>query len=155
MPFQIAGGNGGTYTAHVNSDGKLEVAAITREEDAQATLEGDSYNVNTGIIDLTDAVDTPVLYLKNNETRGLHVKAIAVGIEYDTSGSTAEIEKVTIIRNPTTGTIITSTPTNVDIKVNRNFGSTNILTADAYKGATGHTMTNGDDYLLLFQNSAQ
>ncbi len=52
------------------------------------------------------------------------------------------------IRNPNAGTTI-SNANAVDINSNRNYGSSNTLTVDAYKGATGETMTGGNDHIIV------
>lgn len=139
---------------HVDEDQRAHVNAVTQGEDSDANAHGKAYNINTGSITLTDAVDTPVMYVKNNDTDDLIVHAIAVGMSASTGGTGNQQPIVTIVRNPTTGTIITSSPTDVDIKGNRNYGSS--LTASnivAYKGATGDTMTDGDDHIIMFQGA--
>jgi hypothetical protein len=151
MPDMIRDGAGQGYLAKVNGNQRLYTNAITVSEDQQATKLGNSFNINSGIITLTDAADTPVLYVKNNEEQALHITAIAVGLGPSTGGS-GGIPKVTVIRQPTAGTIVDNA-TAVDINSNRNFGSSNSLTVDAYKGATGNTMTDGTDHLILFQTA--
>ena len=37
----------------------------------------------------------------------------------------------------------------MDINSNRNYGSSKTLTVDAYKGATGNTMTGGNDHIIV------
>lgn len=139
------------FTNKIDAAFRAHVWSTSIDEALAANDAGDAYNINTGIITLTDAAETPILYVKNNETQALHVRAIAVGIEVGASASTTILPVIKIIRNPKTGTIITSTPTNVDINSNRNYGSANTITIDAYKGATGDTMTDGDDHIIFFQ----
>jgi hypothetical protein len=153
MGRTVQDGTGRGYHAKVDANFRLHTQAVTDTAEQAANREGDAYNINTGVITLTNATETPVLYVKNNEVRDLHIRAIAVGVGPTTGGS-GGIPKITVIRNPTAGTIITSTPTDVDINTNRNFGSSNTLTVDAYKGATGDTMTDGDDHLILFQTNS-
>lgn len=150
MPDQILDGSGKNYRAKVNANQRLYVNSITTEENFAATQKGDSYNINTGIIDLSDAAETPLIYVKNNEDQPLHIRTIIIGAWTSTGGSgTDGVPKAVFIKNPTTGTIISSTPTDVDINSNRNYGSPKTLTADAYKGATGDTMTDGVDHIIL------
>ena len=151
MPDIIRDGSGSGVSAKVDNDLRLHTRSVTETEEVHVNEEGDAYNVNTGIITLTNDDETPVLYLKNNETKDLIISAIAVGFG-STNGTANNPATVTVVRNPTVGTIITSTPTDVDINSNRNYGSPNVLVADAYKGATGDTMTDGADHLVLFQN---
>jgi hypothetical protein len=147
----IEDGTGKGYRSKVDKFNRVhtDTVQVTRNQDA--VIKGLAFNINTGQITLTDAADTPVLYVKNNEDFDLFISHIAIGIG-ESDGTAALEYPVTVVRNPTLGTIITSTPTNVDINRNRNFGSNRTLTVDAYKGATGDTMTNGDDLALLFAN---
>lgn len=149
MADVILDGAGKQYRMKVSSEQRAYVDSVQRGKDAQANRIGDAYNLNTGIITLTNATETPVMYVKNNEEKDLVIEAIAVGLGDSTGGDNA-IQQITIIRNPTTGTII-DTPVNIDINSNRNYGSKNTLTADAYKGATNKTMTNGENHILFYQ----
>ena len=139
------------YSGKVDGNNRFHTRSVTSQENQSATKSGRSFNVNTGEITLTDANETPVLYLKNNEDEDLIITAIAGGLGPTTGGS-GGIPKIIIEKNPTAGTIV-SGATAVDIKSNRNFTSPKELTADAYKGATGLTMTGGSDHLLIYQTS--
>lgn len=149
---QIEDGTGTGQRAKVDANNRLFTNSVVASENEFANSNGNAYNINTGIITLTNAVETPVLYVKNNEDEPLHVSAIAIGMFPSADGVSTETPYSTVIRNPTAGTIITSSPTDVDINSNRNYGSQNTLTVDAYKGATGDTMTDGDDH-IIFQQS--
>lgn len=151
MAEQLLDGSGSGNRAKINANQRLYTQTVSISEDYQATKKGRSYNINTGVITLTDSVDTPVMYVKNNENEDLHITAIAVGLGPSTGGS-GGIPKITVLRNPTAGTIVDNA-TAVDINSNRNYGSSQTLDADAYKGATGNTMTDGTDHLILFQTS--
>ena len=151
----IRDGAGQGSLAKVNENQRLYTRSITQDEEVLANENGDAYNINTGIVTLTDSVDTPVLYIKNNENQSLVITAVVVGVGPSTNGTTTtDMTTATFIRNPTTGTIITSTPTDVPIKGNRNYGSAKTLTVDAYVGATGDTMTGGDDHIFIFLSTS-
>lgn len=137
--------------AKVGATNRLYTASISESFEEYANKQGDAYNINTGTITLTSAADTPILYIKNNEDKDLIVVAIAVGAGPSTGAATDANAAITVVRNPTAGTTI-SNANAVDINQNRNFGSSKALTADAYKGATGETMTDGDDALLLYMS---
>ena len=62
MPNTIKDGAGAGYVAKVNANNRLYTNAITTNETEQANKVGNAYNINSGFITLTDAVDTPVLY---------------------------------------------------------------------------------------------
>jgi len=149
MRIQDATGQG--PGAKVGATNRLYTFAIAENFEEFSNKEGDAYNINTGTITLTDAVDTPILYLKNNEDKDLIVTALAIGAGPSTGAATDANAVITVVRNPTAGTIV-SGATAVDMNQNRNFGSSKTLTADAYKGATGNTMTDGDDIIQLYQS---
>lgn len=147
-----SGDSGNTATVF---DNRLNCHTVEETEEISAIESGNAYNLNTGTITLTGT--TGMIYLKSNETLDIIIKAIAVGIGTPSGGNavfTGEIP-ITVIRNPTTGTLIESTPTNIVINQNRNFGSNNVLDATVYgAGATGDTITNGDDILLLYMSGS-
>ncbi len=143
-------GAGQGYKQKVNGNFRAYTNAVVTSEDEQATKKGRSYNLNTGIIDLTSAADTPVMYFKNNEDDAFHITALAIGLGPSTGG-TGGIPKITIVRNPTAGTTI-SNANDVDVNSNRNFGSSETLASSlVYKGATGETMTDGTDHIIFYQ----
>jgi len=147
MAQQIKDGAGTAVLAAVNSEQQLLTRSTTVGSEIFFNEKGDAYNLNTGVINLTNATETPVFYLKNNEENDMIISGVVIGI-WASDGDGLDMLS-TFIRNPTTGTIISSTPTNVDINSNRNYGSSNTLKADVYKGATGDTMTDGDDHVLV------
>ena len=62
---------------------------------------------------------------------------------------------MTILRNPTAGTIV-SNAVAAPVEINKNFGSSLSLTVDAYKGADGYTFTDGDvAYRSLLSSAAR
>lgn len=146
---KIKDGSGTGTEAKVDKNQRLRVGSVQVSEAHKANENGDAYNINTGPINLSDAADTPIIYFKNNESRDYDLELVVIGLGAS-DGTAGEEIVITFIRNPTVGTIITSTPTNVDINSNRNYGSSNTLNADVFKGATGDTMTDGADHILVF-----
>jgi hypothetical protein len=146
MSTIIQDGAGTGNVARVRSN-KLFTHAVSEPEPAHSTESGDAYNINTGDIGLTSSTASSIMYIKNNETRELIIEAIAVGI--GSAGTTTDVSKVTIIRNPTS----VSYSTAVDMNQNRNFGSSKTLTADVYKGAEGATTTGGDSIIQFYMGA--
>jgi len=145
----IKDGQGKGYGMGVNSEHRALVHSVTETESEHATEFGKGYNINTGNITLSAA--TGCLYFKNNETEDFVLDAIAVGMG---SGTLSDSAEITVILNPTTGTLI-STATAVDMNGNKNGGSANTLSASlAYKGASGATITDGAQFALLYQTAA-
>jgi hypothetical protein len=84
MAETIQDGTGKGYTAKVDSENRLEVTSVSTQAEESASSKGFSYNINTGIITLTNATKTPVLYIKNNEVVGIKEREIKniIGILY-------------------------------------------------------------------------
>jgi len=122
-------GSGG-YGAEVDANNDLHTFSITESREQAATLKGDSYNVNSGFVTFTVGSEEGILYLKNNETRNLHVSSIICILGTSTGGTNC---KIRVYKNPTTGELI-SDATAADINSNRDFDSGKTLDATAYKG---------------------
>ena len=137
----IQDGTGKSYAAKVDIDGRLHVDSIGTDRESYSSQSGTSFNLNTGRITLTNAATVnAVMYVKNNEDFPL----VLTNLFYPTGASTGGSGNifVSLIRNPTAGTIV-SGATAGDINVNRNFGSSRALNVTFYKGATGTTFTDG------------
>jgi hypothetical protein len=144
-------GYDGQYGLRVDSNGRGHTQTVTETEATHATEVGDGYNINTGTIGLTSTTASGVLYFKNNETKDVIIDAIAIGI--GSAGTTTDSAEIKLIKNPTTGTLISS-PTNVDMNQNRNHSSSNTLADSlAYKGAEGNTVTDGTEEALFYQSA--
>ena len=149
----ITDGTGRGYQGEVDSTNKFATRSVDQSFEAEASKNGDSYNINTGILTLTSANKSAVIYLKNNESRDLIITNLFYLIGNSTGGSGDVL--ITVLRNPTTGTIIDNA-TDVEMNVNRNFGSPKTLASNAYKGAEGYTFTNGTKVIeSIFNQSAQ
>lgn len=134
-------GTGRGYQVKIDSDNRMHTSAVTRQEVERSIYEGDGYNLNTGLVNITDAnSDNAVWYLKNNDDEDIIVHEILIILGTTTGGTGDGTLKV--FRNPTGGTII-SNALPVEALVNRNFSSSNIIEVETYKGATGHTLTGG------------
>ena len=55
MGFEITDGGGKGYSAEVDSENRLRVFSIAEPEVFNASSLGNSYNFNTGVINLTSA----------------------------------------------------------------------------------------------------
>lgn len=148
----INDGTGTGNQAEVDGANRLRTRSVSISEQEHHTALGTSYNINTGELTLTSASESAVLYFKNNELTDYIVTAIAVGLGPSTGGASTDIPLIKVTRNPTGGTVVNDA-TAVDINSNRNFGSNNSLTVDAYKGGEGKTLTGDTDHLLFYQTS--
>jgi len=134
-------GTGKGFSAEVDSDNRLHTNSITRVEVNQSIFLGNGYNINTGLVDITNSgVDNAVWYLKNDGEDDVVVQEILIILGTSTGGSGDGTLKV--LRNPTGGTIVSGALA-VEANVNRDFSSSNLLDVTTYKGATGATLTGG------------
>lgn len=151
---QIQDGTGTGNAAKVDSKNRLHTATVNTAKEENASANGLAYNLNTGLITLTNAsTKNAVMYIKNNEDFAL----VIVQLIYQTGASTGGSGNmfVDVVRNPTAGTIV-SGATNVEISANRNFGSSRTIAATAYKGATGLTFTDGTKFFeTILSTTAQ
>ena len=158
MSVTIKDGSGGNV-AQVNSKKQLSVISVSETSTQNAAREGYAYNINTGLITLTSSTASGVIYFKNDEApingeSDLVIDSIAVGI--GNTGTLASLSEIRVIANPTGGTLI-SAATPVDMKANRNFGSSNSLgtTTYSYKGVEGSTVTGGNQIALFYGGSGR
>ena len=146
MGMLIEDGTGKGYKVKVDSANRMANTTISSGASQAATEREDSFNLNSGLVTLTDATEQGILYLKNNETRDLHVSAVVAILGPSTNGVTTDTTRVRIYKNPTTGTLI-SEANAADTNSNRHFGSSATLTADVYKGDATATVTNGSVHI--------
>ena len=142
MAQGIKNGSNGNV-ARVNSNLQVNTFSIGRSVSEQSTQEEGSYNINSGLITLTTAGESGILYYKHNESQSFDITSIVVIMGPSTGGSASDTTHVRIYKNPTTGTLISGAAA-VDINSNRNFSSSESLADSlAFKGATGNTITDG------------
>jgi hypothetical protein len=138
----IESGAGVRNVAKVDADLRLWTRATTESSEIIHTKLGHAYNINTGDITVTNATKLTVLYLKNTGVKDIIITAIIYLTGNSTNGTAATDFLYTAILNPTAGDIITNA-NDVDTNTNRRAGSSNTLTANAYKGAVGETAVSG------------
>ena len=150
--YFIKDGGGKNGLVKVSSDQRLETEAVTYSRSVASVEEGDAYNINTGTINLTSANKSAVLYIKNNEDQPLILTVLFYIIGNSTGGSGDTT--ITVLRNPTAGTIVDNATAAEMPGINRNFGSNKTLSATIYKGAEGYTFTDGTKAIETLLNQS-
>ena len=145
MEVAIKNGSNGDV-ALVDKNRRLHTETIIQEQSDHACDTGieQKYNVNTGDITINNATKLTTLYMKNTGADDLVITALIYNLGNSASGSGDA--KIDVIRNPTTGDIIDNTNNvlaGAGEEANQNFGSSNTLTGNFYKGAVGETAVNG------------
>jgi hypothetical protein len=143
----INDGTGKGNSAKVDGNNRMHTQAVSASEGVDATDLGRGYNINTGYLAIT--ADATLLYIKNNDAGGrdLVVEAVALGTDGAGTAGTSR-PYLTMVRNPTGGDLITDA-TAVSMNQNRNFSSSDTLTADIYSGKVAGTVTGGSDIAIL------
>ncbi len=146
MAQGIKNGSNGNV-AMVNSNKQLNTFGVNRTVSEQSTQDERSYNINTGLITLTTAGESGILYYKHNEVDSFDISTILIILGPSTGGSAADTTHVRIYKNPTAGTLVSGASA-VDINSNRNFSSSEtLINSLAYKGTTGSTITDGSSHI--------
>lgn len=135
----IKDGQGNGVEAGVTSNYRLKTISVTLPVQDAANRNGKSFHLNTGLITLTNALQTSVFYVRNNEESDLILDSVVYGLGTTTNGSGDA--RIIVIYNPTAGDIITNA--NPGFQSASNLGSTETLDADIYIGASGETKVTG------------
>lgn len=148
----IDDGTGSGKKAKVDDENRLHTSSVGETELEFEALIGNAYNVNTGLVTLTNAgVNNGVVYYKNTGDADMIIAEILIILGTSTGGTGDGT--ITVYRNPTTGTLISGAVA-VESNVNRSFKSFNALEIDAYKGATSTTVTNGEVFGTTVRSGA-
>jgi hypothetical protein len=140
MEISIKGGANGNVT-NVGNNKRIWTETVNYPSSFESSYIGNAFNINTDTITLTTANKSAVCYVKNTGDLPLVISSLFYILGASTGGS-GDL-RADVLRNPTAGTIVTNA-VDVGILENRNFGSSNTFSGDAYKGAEGNTFTNGN-----------
>jgi hypothetical protein len=147
----IKGGNNG-HEMDVDGYKRAYTFSVIRDEAKQASHDGEAVNINTGLVSIS--AETALCWVKNNDARKdidgqpleFHVVKIIV---YMGAGTFNADPILTVIRNPTAGTMITANVA-TDMKSNNNAGSNNTFDdLTCLQGASGETFTDGSNHAIL------
>lgn len=143
----ITGGTGQNYSAGVSSDNRLLVQADSHDAILTAAVSGRAFRFCTGLIALTSALPSAVMFLKNLEPQDLVISELVVRMNQSTGGANG-VGLWEVLRNPSAGTIVNAAVP-LATRLNTNFGNTAGFLADAFKGAEAATFTDGAVYATV------
>ena len=141
MPFIIEDGLGSGKKAGVNNVNEQRTFAIVLPIEDRATIEEERYNINTGNVTLNSTGESAMLWVENLGDDPLIITGLVYNLGDSTGGSGTA--KVDVYRNPTSGTIV-STSSVVSAAKNMNFGSGKTLNGKFLAGAQSLTQTGGE-----------
>ena len=151
MANEILDGTGAEYQARVDDRNRLWTDSVSRTQLEYAILRGRGYNISTGSMTLTTDSASAVGYFKYTGNFSIVIKEILVILGDSTGGSGVGL--ITLLKNPTAGTIVTNAVP-VSAASNRDFSSSVVLPAVAYKGAEGDTFTDGETFAITSRNTS-
>jgi len=103
MPDTIRDGQGRGFLAGVNKDNQLVTRTTSLDQRGKSAIDGNYYEGTTGLITLTDANETAMLYVKNDETDSnsfFMIDKIFVDVWASTGGAGGNLT-IKYYRNPT------------------------------------------------------
>ncbi len=142
-------------TLKVDTNFRAHVSSVSDDTKDRAAEFGDKYNINTGDITLTDASETSLIFVKNNEDFDLVITQLTYNLGASTGGSGDVI--INVIRSPTAGSIVSdaiAVEVGTGVSANLNFGSNKTLAIDAFKGDTADTVFTDGVTCILTRSAA-
>lgn len=156
MAQQLEDGTGSGQRVKVDDTNRLHVHSVGETVTQNASIQGDSYNINTGNISLTSSSKSTCLYFKNVSAEPVHIETVGYLLG-NSIGGTGDL-LLGVEKGNTGGSIVTSEDA-VSIFENKNTTSSNSLNGVktlAYKGDEGYTCTGGTPlYSTLLSGSAK
>lgn len=132
--MQLEDGFGSGMRLQITADGMAAVQAVTIDSIHAASHNGTAFSVLREATSYTSAAgQSGVIYIKNTGTQDVHIDSLFFSL--------TAAARVKVIRNPTTGTLVTAGT--VFSPVNLNFSSGNTFAGDCLLGTSGQTVTNG------------
>lgn len=150
MEVTLKDATGTGKTGRIDNNNRQAALADSRSIFQFAAQLGDTFNFNTGSIELTSGDESAVAFLQNSSADIIVIPAIGFLLGNSTGGLDTEDLNLKVIRNPKAGTIITNAVA-IDVFQNKNAGSNNTFTITEmprFKGVEADTFTDGDDWFL-------
>jgi hypothetical protein len=136
----IKDGTGSGDTLKITAKNRAVVEAIITSKEEERSSDGDGYILSSGLINLTSACESALLFILNNECVDLVVDRMVILTGDSTCGADTE-GGFNIVVNPTAGTLVDCG--SCGTQRNTNFGSTDTLCIVFKQGAEARTLTDG------------
>jgi len=136
MSELVIKGGGSGNTAAVDNLNRLNTFSVTQAQQVHSSTTGNAFFISTGIINLTTANKSEVVFIANDDTVGWVVDEIASTFGASTGGAGDFASTATI--GPSTITSSSAIPA-----VNLNLGSPKTLSGRFLAGSEGSTPTGG------------
>jgi hypothetical protein len=168
MTLPIIDGTGKGFLTRVDEQNRLRTYSITEASYDHAASKGLSFNINTEFIAITSSLETPILYLKNNNTADASLVNFFIGTGL-AAGTQTEHGLIRAYFNPvgvSGGTAVQSTNRDAssaqvfDFTILKHTGSSpilatyNTITPVLYQTQPPATRVFGQVYLVLPQSKS-
>ena len=134
----IKDGKGRGYLAGVNKDNQLVTRSTSVVQHTKSAVDGNYYEIYSGLVTLTDAVETGIIYFQNGMSNDIIVDKVFLDVWASTNGVGGG--KIKYYKNPTYTGGSTITP------VNTNFARNDSLLGTYLKSLT--TLTGGTTWWI-------
>jgi hypothetical protein len=145
-------GTGKGNSAKVDGNNRLHTATVSRTEENNAIVRGDFFITSSGVITVTDDAETPLWYIKNNDSRNLYLGLYIISAGESTSGTGFAKTKTYAVPDPTS-TIITEAK--AGLAGNANLSSAVQFNGVVYRGETGDTVVGGANFNTIHHPAGQ
>lgn len=139
--MELEGGNNPGNRVYVSDNGEAKTFSVSVTDQSNQSVKGKAFNLNSGLITLTDAVETPIFFLRNDtEIEPLIVPKVFYTI-FPSTGGTGKV-KINLYKQITGGTILDATDL---VLQNFNASDSSVLAGSTTSkiGATGVTFSGG------------
>lgn len=137
--MKILDATGKGYGSKVDVTNRLSTRAVTEEGWVEAVIEGDHYALTSGVVTLTAATASAMMWIQNDGDAALLVDRIILNTD-DSTGGTLDQFIFNIVKN---ATAMASGSGNPITQVNTNWGSNKTLTLSSEIGQEAATLTGG------------
>lgn len=131
-------GTGKGYKLRINDNNRAEVDAVTHTSAQEAAEEGRLFQIGAGIVNLTSATESALLYIKNEGDKPLEIVNITISSGLSTGGALGDVLLAKLYVDASTITNSAVAPF-----VNNNLGSSKTPEATYLAGVQGSVVTGG------------
>jgi len=137
MEFIIKDGTGKGNKVKVDADNNLRTKGIFETEQQAQALKGKSFQIGTGVANLTSGNESAVILFRNNEDSDV----LLTGVNITSKNFTGSTDEVVLAKVYLQGDSLSAGVASAAL--NNNFGSSIELQADVEVGGEAQTVVNG------------
>lgn len=131
-------GTGKGYKLRINDNNRAEVDAVTHTSAQEAAEEGRLFQIGAGIVNLTSATESALLYIKNEGDKPLEIVNVTISSGLSTGAVAGDVLLAKLYTDA-----LTITNSAVAPFVNNNLGSSKTPEATYLAGVQGSAITGG------------